>query len=66
MRDASRIDVVCDELKKIWKRVPDWRLMQLFCNLQKACGSDLFYAEDDRLIELLDRYLLRVMGKEET
>ena len=56
MRDISRIDDVLKTLGKCWKKYPDWRLGQLFCNLQRAAGQDLFYLEDDQMIKLLNLY----------
>lgn len=58
MRDKTRIDSICNKLAEIWKsKCPDWRLAQLFCNLQKAYESDLFYDEDDKLIVKLEAML---------
>ena len=56
MRDIERIDGVLAALKENWEKVPDWRLGQLFCNLQSVAGNDLFYVEDDQFVELLNRY----------
>lgn len=56
MRDPKRIDKVLAALKESWEKVPDWRLTQLFCNLQSAAGNDLFYVEDDKFVELLKEY----------
>ena len=56
MRDINRIDEVLAALKENWEKVPDWRLGQLFCNLQSAAGNDLFYVEDDKFVELLEEY----------
>lgn len=56
MRDIKRIDEVLAALKEGWEKVPDWRLGQLFCNLQRAVGNDLFYVEDDKFVELLKEY----------
>ena len=56
MRDINRIDEVLAALKENWEKVPDWRLGQLLCNLQSAAGSDLFYVEDDKFVELLEEY----------
>ena len=63
MRDINRIDTFCDELKEQWKKVPDWRFGQLFVNLQRAAGSDLFGYEEDRLMELLKTYLGCITGE---
>lgn len=43
MRDQKRIDKFCETLKVYWHMVPDWRFMQLVCNLQAQIGSDGFY-----------------------
>ena len=45
MRDPKRIDKFCEILKVYWQMVPDWRFMQLVCNLQAQIGSDGFYLE---------------------
>jgi uncharacterized protein YihD (DUF1040 family) len=51
MRDPNRIDEICDLLREVWKKYPDWRLGQLIFNLT---GSyDCFYVEDDVLEEAL-------------
>ena len=52
MRDINRIDKFLEKFGELWKEnVPDWRFMQLICNLQSAYGSDLFYIEEDKLLE---------------
>lgn len=56
MRDPDRINDVLTVLKECWKKYPDWRLGQLFCNLQRATGTDLFYIEDNKMIKLLKEY----------
>lgn len=56
MRDVNRIDTFLTELGKYWKKVPDWRFMQLICNLQSACGSDMFYMEEDKVLLHLENY----------
>ena len=56
MRDPKRIDRVLKVLGDNWKKVPDWRLMQLMCNLQRACGDDMFYIEDDEFIRLVEEF----------
>ena len=62
MRDVKRIDKVLQILGDVWRDVPDWRLCQLFCNLQRAMGNDMFYIEDDRLIEILAIYKEELKG----
>lgn len=56
MRNIDRIDTFLNELGKYWKKVPDWRFMQLICNLQSACGSDMFYMEEDKVLQYLGAY----------
>ena len=56
MRDINRIDVICDKLKKAWKIVPDQRLGQFILNY--ITSEDLlFYYEDDKIEQALDRML---------
>jgi uncharacterized protein YihD (DUF1040 family) len=50
MRDTKRIDVVLEEIKKIWMENPDLRLGQLLLNV---CDSYLYYVEDDVLVKAL-------------
>jgi uncharacterized protein YihD (DUF1040 family) len=57
MRDSKRIDKFCEILKAYWHMVPDWRFMQLVCNLQAQIGSDGFYLEDDQAMELIEQML---------
>lgn len=48
MRDKKRIPKVLKEIGKIWKKHPDYRLMQLLLN------CDVIYqTEDDVLVERL-------------
>ena len=54
MRDPNRIPIVLDKLKEFWEQYPDWRFGQLFNNLQSIIGHDMFYMEDEMLIDFLD------------
>ena len=57
MRDPKRINDFCDELKKMWYKVPDWRFGQLMYNALNAVelrtNHDLFYIEDDEMLKEL-------------
>lgn len=54
MRDPERLDAFYDELKRIHKTYfPDWRFGQLVENIIFLSKTDLFYCEEDKLIELL-------------
>ena len=55
MRDPARFDRICEKLAEAWKTVPDWRLMQLMCNIQRGFGSDCFYTEDG----VIEKFLMR-------
>lgn len=56
IRDPNRIDIICDKLKEAWKIVPDQRLGQFILNYI-ASESLLFYYEDDKTEQALDRML---------
>lgn len=57
MRDVGRIEPFCQRLQKVWEMVPDWRFFQLISNFMSYVGSDCFYTEDDRAIELLEKFV---------
>ena len=63
MRDPNRIYKTCYALAEQWSRVPDWRLTQLFNNLQRYNNSDLFYLEEDKFLERLKIMLDKVAPK---
>ena len=63
MRDINRIDKILAEIGEVWKRVPDWRLGQLFNNLQRYKQDDLFYVEDDKFVLILKEFLDDSIGK---
>ncbi len=64
MRDINRIDKILAEIGEVWKRVPDWRLGQLFNNLQRYKQDDLFYVEDDKFVLILKEFLDDSIGKQ--
>lgn len=47
MRDIARIKRIINLVKKIWKKNPDLRLLQLLGNCFEA--GDNYYKEDDEL-----------------
>lgn len=56
MRKPERLDKFYAELHDIHKAYfPDWRTGQLFMNLEREYG-DLFYYEEDKMIELIRQY----------
>lgn len=61
MRDPKRIDKFCDELKEVWRKVPDWRFMQLMSNFFRYSFSedkrDPFFMEEDEAMSKLRKFL---------
>ena len=53
MRDPKRIWPFLTTLAELWELYPDYRFMQLVCNIQRQIGSDGFYIEDDKMQEIL-------------
>lgn len=60
MRDPKRIDEFCNELARMWHKVPDWRFGQLISNVlgdyQTKTKRDIFFPEDDELLDFFKRY----------
>jgi hypothetical protein len=61
MRDPARIDKFCDEFATIWKEYfPDYRWGQLCSNffgwLANTKQIDLFFPEEDKMLEYLHEY----------
>lgn len=54
MRNIERIPVVLEKIKSVWLQNPDLRLCQLLENVKPDSLNDMYYIEDDKLIELLD------------
>ena len=57
MRDPKRIEVVLEKFGELWAKYPDWRFMQLICNMQSASRNDMFYVGDDTFIEIIDLFI---------
>lgn len=57
MRDPKRIDIILKLIKKLWKKNPDYRLMQLIGNCFDE--GDLYYIEDDQLRDQLKKLYLQ-------
>lgn len=60
MRDPKRIPLVLQEIERIWRAHPDWRLGQLVCNL--AAWADptqniVWDVEDEVLVAEVQRHL---------
>lgn len=65
-RDAGRIQPFCGRLAKAWKKLPDWRFGQLMVNLMRDYeaehGHDIFYLEEDEMIQIIEDYCERFTG----
>jgi hypothetical protein len=60
MRDPNRIPLVLQEIERLWRLHPDWRLGQVICNL--AAWADptqniVWDVEDDVLMAEAQRHL---------
>lgn len=65
MRDPERIGRLLNLIALYWKKHPDFRLGQILSNMQDThrvsqghpVNHDVFYFEDEDLIETLDKQL---------
>lgn len=61
MRNPNRINKFCEELRKMWHRVPDWRFGQLMSNfLGDVCtqsGKDIWFIEEPEMLEYVKSYM---------
>lgn len=53
MRDEKRIDIILEEIGKIWHKYSDMRLGQLIGNVLEGAG--LYYVEDESLLDALKK-----------
>lgn len=56
MRDPKRIDRFCRRLAELWHLVPDWRFGQLISNVLGTYPRDIFFPEDDVLLQFFEDY----------
>ena len=57
MRDPKRIPEILKRLEVVWKKYPDLRLGQLLVNsLYARKKTILFFIEDDKLIEEIEKF----------
>ena len=64
MRDPDRIRPFCDEFAELWSNYPDLRFGQIMINIarymQLERRSDIFFTEDDAMMDILREYLGKV------
>jgi len=56
MRDPKRISEILKRLEVVWKKYPDLRLGQLLIDVLHVRNNFLFYIEDDKLIEEVEKF----------
>ena len=59
MRDPERIPLVLQEIEKVWRLHPDWRLGQVICDLAAwidASQNIVWDVEDDALLAEAQRH----------
>ncbi len=68
--DVNRIQPFCDRLARAWEKLPDWRFGQLMVNLMRDYeaehGHDIFYLEEDEMIQIIEDYCKRFTGGDKT
>lgn len=60
LKDSYRVQRITNKLITIWSQNNDFRLGQLLINIIKpapANTSELFYLEDEKLEQMLDKYI---------
>ena len=60
MRDPQRIQLFCNDLAILWRKVPDWRFGQFISNVLGAYVAetkrDIFFPEDDEIMAFMKKY----------
>lgn len=57
MRDPDRIPEVLEELERIWRHYPSWRLGQLITNVADWADQSVWDLEEDVLLAEIKRHL---------
>ena len=60
MRDPKRINEITQILNEVWQKYPDMRFWQLLACIpmhKVGCSGDLFYVEDNKTMEALEKIL---------
>jgi hypothetical protein len=51
MRDPKRIPIAMDDIMHVWEKFHDLRLGQIISSAMSGSDVDLFYIEDDELVD---------------
>lgn len=57
MRDKNRIKPFLENLEELWLRYPDYRFGQLIYLLADKIEQDIFFPEEDKWINTIDRLI---------
>ena len=57
MRDPERISGVLQQVERIWRQHPDWRLGQLLANLADWAEESVWDIEEETLVAEIERHL---------
>ena len=60
MRDPKRIPKILKRLEKAWLKHPDLRLGQILVAVKGLIFGDIFYVEDEKLIDDIEFLLQKV------
>jgi len=63
MRDPKRIPEILKRLEVVWKKYPDLRLGQLLIDVLHVRNNFLFYIEDNKLIEEIEKFQTEYVNK---
>ena len=63
MRDPKRISEILKRLEVVWKKYPDLRLGQLLIDVLHVRNNFLFYIEDNKLIEEIEKFQTEYVNK---
>ena len=56
MREPARIETFLHRLAALWHKVPDWRFGQMISNVLGSYPGDIFFPEDEDLIEFMEKW----------
>lgn len=60
----AEIDRIVEELGKLWKRVPEWRLGQLISNVTRLGDRDVFFVQDKEIEDGLNNTMIQLLQQD--
>lgn len=64
MRDPARIERFLRRLATLWHKVPDWRFGQLISNVLGSYHGDIFFPEDEDMIEFMENWFKEELNED--